>query len=136
MASLGAKSPTEIPQGESDTEHSEFDYELHYDLHGESLQSILGEILKDSSPSKHIHSGDKKLLPSPVHAMARVGAKYLRESAAGILVAHSTVEEVLPTSWTDCRDAAAMQGTNDIDYRLFFTKVITAEMRNFKAFQS
>lgn len=126
MSSTAIKSASasESAQNEANTEQLGFDFELHYDLHGKSLQDLSSEILQDSSSSKHIHNWDKKLLPSPVHAIAKVGAKYLREKAYGILVTHSTVEEVLPASWAN-RDLTVVRFPEDIDNRLqlFFTKV-------------
>jgi hypothetical protein len=123
-------SASEFAQNEEDTEQLGFDFELHYDLHGKSLQDIFSEILLDSSSSKHIHNWDKKLHPSPVHAIAKVGAKYLREKAYGILVTHSAVEEVLPASWAN-RGSTAVRFTDDIDIRLFFSKVEAPAMNTF-----
>lgn len=123
MSSTAIKSASasELAQNEADTEQLGFDFELHYDLHGKSLQDISSEILQDSSYSKHIHNWDKNLLPSPVHAIAKVGAKYLREKAYGILVTHSAVEEVLPASWAN-RSSTAVRLRDDIDSWLFFAK--------------
>jgi hypothetical protein len=124
MSSTAIKSTSasESAQNEADAEQLGFNFELHYDLHGTSLQDIFKEILQDSSSSKHIHNWDKKVLPSPVHAIAKVGAKYLREKAYGILVTHSAVEEVLPASWAN-RGSTAVRVPDDIDDRLFFAKV-------------
>ena len=132
MSSTAIKSASasELAQNEADTEQLGFDFELHYDLHGKSLQDISSEILQDSSASKHIHNWDKKLLPSPVHAIAKVGAKYLREKAYGILVTHSAVEEVLPASWAN-RGSTAVRLLDDIDSRLFFAKVGASAMKTF-----
>jgi hypothetical protein len=131
MSSTAIKSAlSELAQNEADSEQLGFDFELHYDLHGKSLQDIFSEILQDSSSSKHIHNWDKKLLPSPVHAIAKVGAKYLREKAYGILETHSAVEEVLPASWAN-RGSTAVRFPDDIGGRLFFTKVGAPAMKTF-----
>jgi hypothetical protein len=129
MSAKPIKNRSELPQAELDDELLGFEFELHYDIHGKSLQDISDEILHDSSPSKHIHNWDKKLLPSPVHAVAKIGAKYLREKAYGLLVTHSTIEEVLPTSWANHGSTPA-QAADDIDSRLFFAKVGAIGMRS------
>ena len=113
--------PANLPQG--DAIKAGFDFELHYDLHSKRSQGIFDEILNDSSPSKHIHNWDKKILPSPVHALARVGAKkYLVENAHRALVTYSKVEQVLPPSWS-YGGSTDTQETDSIDSYLFFTKV-------------
>jgi len=123
-------SASELAQNEADTGQLGFDFELHYDLHGKSLQDISREILQDSSSSKHIHNWDKKLLPNPVHSIAKVGTKHLREQAYGILATHSAVEEVLPASWANC-GSTAVRFSDDIDSRWFFAKVGAPAMKIF-----
>jgi hypothetical protein len=122
LTSLKFASASELAQSETDAEQLGFNFELHYDLHGKSLQDIFSEILRDSSSSRHIHNWDKKLVPSPVHAIAKVGAKFVREKAYGILVTHSAVEEVLPASWAS-RGFTAVRFPDEITSRLFFAKV-------------
>lgn len=107
------------------TQQPGFNFELRYGL-STSEPYILKEILDDVSSYKHIHNWDEKLLTSPLNALVRVGRRYQRENAHGWrnLLAHSTVEEILPFRRTN-HDPAASQGAGSTDNQLFFTKVGT-----------